>query len=145
MNIRSIYCRLLSLYPAEFRKEFSQEMLWVFEQRAGEHLTNSKSVSFPFLLTEFSSIVKGAYSMRLKSIPSPTRARSSSNLAGPVELSPGYEETSRQHALAIQNMVAAIAKHDFAAARRYSDEEARLKHALRLVEHDASAASQETA
>jgi hypothetical protein len=127
MTIGSFYCRLLWLYPTEFRKQFSEEMLSVFEQKASERCANRKPVPFGFLLIEFSSIVQGAYVMWLKQILSMDRNGAPSDSSTTVELAPDYEEATKQRSLAIQNMVAAIAKHDFIAARRYSDEEARLK------------------
>jgi hypothetical protein len=146
MTISSLYRRLLWLYPAEFRMQFSEEMQCVFEQRARDHFANRKSGGFPFLLIEFSSIVKGASGMWLKSILSKRHTPlSSSHAADPAEFTSGREEAARQRALAIQNMVTAIANHDFVAARRYSDEETRLKRALRRFESDTSEASREIA
>jgi hypothetical protein len=127
MTIGSIYGRLLWLYPAEFRKQFSQEMLSVFEQKASERSANRRAVPFGFLLIEFTSIVQGAYVMWLKQILSMDRNGSPSDSPTTVEPAPDYEEATKQRSLAIQNMVAAIAKHDFVAARRYSYEEVRLK------------------
>jgi hypothetical protein len=84
--------------------------------------------------------------MWLKSIFSKGRTQlSSSHPADPVEFTSGREEAARQRALAIQNMVAAIANHDFVAARRYSDEETRLKRALRRFESDGAEVSREIA
>jgi len=40
------------------------------------------------------------------------------------------EEATKLRNQAIQKMVATIADHDFVSARRFSDEEARLKHVL---------------
>jgi len=146
MTISSLYRRLLWLYPAEFRMQFSEEMQCVFEQRARDHFANRTSGELRFLLIEFSSILKGASGMWLKIIFSKGRTPlSSSHPADSVETTSGREETARQRALAIQNMVTAIANHDFIAARRYSDEETRLKRALRRVESDGPEVSREIA
>jgi hypothetical protein len=37
MGIRDLFRRLLCLYPADFREEFSEEMCRVFERRAEEY------------------------------------------------------------------------------------------------------------
>jgi hypothetical protein len=64
MRLSDAYRSLLSLYPAEFRRLFSEEMLGVFEQRAGDRFSN-RSSSIAFVSREFSSVVKGAYVMWL--------------------------------------------------------------------------------
>jgi hypothetical protein len=43
---QQLVSRLLSLYPADFRKQFSEEMLCVFEQRASERFARSAPVGF---------------------------------------------------------------------------------------------------
>ena len=63
MRFSNTYRILLFLYPADFRRHFSAEMLFVFEQRENEHLTDRGSTPFAFLLTEFWGIMKGAYIM----------------------------------------------------------------------------------
>jgi hypothetical protein len=130
MTTGDFYRRLLSLYPPEFRKQFSEEMVSVFEQRAGERFADRKSASFAFFLTEFSSVMKGAYLMWLTKILPIDRNRPQS---GPAEATTpilSVEEATKQRNIAIRNVVAAIGDHDFINARRYSDEEVRLKHVL---------------
>jgi hypothetical protein len=48
-------------------------------------------------------------------------------------------EAAKQRDAAIQNMVAAIADHDFIDARRYSDAEVRLKNLLHDLQNKALA------
>jgi DNA-binding PadR family transcriptional regulator len=127
---------LLLLYPADFRRQFSAEMLCVFEQRAGEVFANGKSATFAFLLTEFFSIVKGAYTMWFARMLRINRNRlpsqpTSSNLE-PLT----FAEATKQRETAIRNMVASIARHDFSNARRYSDEETRLKNLIHDLARD---------
>ena len=43
MKLIDLYRVLLLLYPADFRQQFSEEMISVFEQRAGERLANRDS------------------------------------------------------------------------------------------------------
>lgn len=134
MATGDFYRHLLWLYPPEFRKQFSEEMVSVFEQRAGELLANRKSVSFVFLLTEFSSIVKGAYVMWLANILPFDRNRSESGSIAATTPILSVDEATKQRDIAIRKMVAAIADHDFVNARRYSDEEVRLKHVLEQLQ-----------
>jgi hypothetical protein len=47
-------------------------------------------------------------------------------------------EAAKQRDAAIQNPVAAIAAHDFINARRYSDEEIRLKNLMHDLQNEAS-------
>jgi hypothetical protein len=128
MTTGDFYRRLLSLYPPEFRQQFSEEMVSVFEQKAGERFADRKSASFAFLLTEFSSVVKGAYLMWLTKILPIDRNRSESRPAEPTAPILSLEQATKQRNIAIRNVVAAIGDHDFLNARRYSDEEVRLKH-----------------
>ena len=130
MSFSNTYRILLLLYPAEFRRQFSAEMICVFEQRGSEYFADRRSATFAFLLTEFFSIVKGAYIMWFAKIL-PVKHN---NL--PLESTPsGHEpitlaEATEQRDAAIKNMVASIAKHDFSNARRYSEEETRLKNLI---------------
>jgi hypothetical protein len=117
----SVYRALLWLYPSDFRQQFSEEMVSVFEQRAGE------AVSIAFFLTEFSALVKGAHVMWFSKILPFRHKQLEFGVAMPML---NAEEVARLRNEAIQKMVAAIADHDFVSARRFSDEEARLNHVL---------------
>jgi hypothetical protein len=124
MRLLDLYRGFLFLYPGDFRRQFSQEMISVFQQRAGE-----RRESLPFFLREFSSIVKGASIMWLAKVLSVNRDPSplEENTTGtPVTVA----ELDSQRQSAIKKMVASIARHDFPNARRYSYEEARLKRML---------------
>lgn len=46
MTTSDFYRLLLSLFPSEFRQQFSEEMVSVFVQRAGERFADRKSASF---------------------------------------------------------------------------------------------------
>lgn len=128
MTTTSIYRTLLCLYPSEFRQQFTEEMVSVFEQRAGERFADKGAVSFAFLLTEFFAIVKGANIMSFSKILPFRREPSESGATTTQALS--ADEAVKLRLEAIQKMVAAIADHDFAAARQYSDEEGRLQRVL---------------
>ena len=130
MRFSNAYRILLFLYPAEFRRRFSAEMLFVFEQSANEAPADRGSASFAFLLTEFSGIMKGAYIMWFaKIIGGNRKSLSQEATTSSIEPLTVAEATKRRDA-AIKNMVASIAKHDFSSARRYSYEETRLKNLI---------------
>jgi hypothetical protein len=131
MRFSNTYRILLYLYPAEFRRRFSAEMLFVFKQRENEHLAERGPAPLAFLLTEFSGIMKGAYIMWFAKILGVHR-KSLSQEATTSNFEPlTVAEATKQRDAAIKNMVASIAKHDFSSARQYSYEETRLKNLIR--------------
>jgi hypothetical protein len=117
---------LIYLYPENFRRQFSEEMISVFERRAGERFVNRKSVSVAFLLSEFCGIVRGASSMWLANLLSGSQESSVSNEVDSIAEPVSIVEVTRQRETAIKNMVAAITRHDFSQARHYSYQEAHL-------------------
>jgi hypothetical protein len=127
MRATDFYRGLLFLYPADFRNQFSGEMISVFEQRAGERFADRNSAPGAFFLIEFLSLLKGAFIMWLAKTLTQHRDPS------PVDASdtPTVEELTKLRATAITKMCASIAEHDFNTARRYSYEEARLRNLLR--------------
>jgi hypothetical protein len=127
MKLSDVYRVLLLLYPADFRSQFSEEMISVFEQRAGERFASRDSQPVAWLVIELLDIVKGAYTMWLTRILPFHRNSSSSDAA---ETSLTVAEVAHRRQVAIKAMCEAIGKHDFINARRYSIEEARLKHLL---------------
>jgi hypothetical protein len=139
VRISNLYRGLLLLYPADFRKQFSEEMLRVFEQRADEHFAKRGSLSVDFVLAEFFSVMKGAYTMWLEKLsriaphPSPTDAVASPDAPATIA------ELKSQRETAIQKMVASIATHDFVDARQYSYEETRLNKLLRRLQNEVCA------
>jgi hypothetical protein len=145
MKLGALYRSLLLLYPAEFRTQFSEEMISVFEQRAGERFANRDSKQVVWLAIEFFSIVKGAHTMWLSSILPIQRNSRSSESALPTEASLTTAELTTRRHVAIKAMCAAIARHDFIHARQHSDEEARLKYLLGEMERGISTAKSRTA
>jgi len=127
--MRSIHLfrAFLYFYPSSFRQQFSEEMILIFEQRAGERFANRKSVSVAFFLREFWGIVKGACSMwwqgLLPGYHKPAEGQEMDLAGDPVSIA----EVAKQRGTAIEKMMAAIARHDFIEARRYSYQEARLQ------------------
>jgi hypothetical protein len=126
MGATDFYRGLLLLYPADFRNQFSGEMISVFEQRAGERFADRNSAPVAFFVIEFLSLLKGAFIMWLAETLTQHRNPSSTPPAPPT-----VEELTKQRATAIKKMCASIAEHDFNTARQYSYEEARLKNLLR--------------
>jgi hypothetical protein len=128
MRVVDLYRGLLFLYPEDFRNQFSEEMISVFQQRASE-----RPGTFDFFVGELSSIAKGACIMWLAKI---LTVNSSPSVAEDVTCTPvTIAELNNQRQTAIRKMVASIAKHDFLNARRYSYEEVRLERILRSLEH----------
>jgi hypothetical protein len=130
MRFSNTYRILLFLYPADFRRHFSAEMLFVFEQRANEPLADRGSAPFVFLLTEFWGIMKGAYIMWFAKIIGANRNRLSQEATTSSFEPLTIAEATKQRDAAIKKMVASIAKHDFSSARQYSYEETRLKNLI---------------
>jgi hypothetical protein len=138
VRISNLYRGLLLLYPTAFRKQFSEEMLCVFEQRASERFANRRYVSVDFVLAEFFSVMKGAYTMWLEKIPlidpHPSRTEAVASPDAPATIA----DLKSQRETAIQKMVASIATHDFVHARQYSYEETRLNKLLRRLQNEGS-------
>ncbi len=140
MKLAHLYRGLLFLYPADFRSQFSEEMVSVFQQRVDEC-----PETLNFLTREFSSIAKGACNVWLAKIltvngnPSPSEAADAT--CSPLTIA----EVNSQRQTAIRMMVASIARHDFLNARRYSNEETRLKLLLHDLESGTQAPETKTA
>jgi hypothetical protein len=134
MKLGDLYRVLLLLYPADFRQQFSEEMISVFEQRTGERLANRDSRPAAWLAIEFLSVVKGAHSMWLTRILPIQRSSSSSDASFSAETPLTIAEVANRRHTAIKDLCTSIAKHDFINARKYSNEEARLKHLLAEME-----------
>jgi hypothetical protein len=126
-----LYRALLQLYPADFRNQFAEEMISVFEQKSHERLENRK---LTWLVSELFSIVKGAHMMWLTKILSIDREPSSPGTALPAETPLTPAEISRRRHAVINDMCASIANHDFINARHYAHEETRLSHLLEKME-----------
>jgi hypothetical protein len=129
MDLFACYRFLLGLYPNDFRSQFSDEMLHVFEQRAHARLAVGKTASITFVISEFFSLLRGAQTMWIEKIL-PLKQRQQIHALAP-EGALSVEELRKLREEAISRMVQAIATHDFPGARRYSEEEVRLKALLR--------------
>jgi hypothetical protein len=128
MNMYAYYRLLLGFYPRDFRREFSEEMLHVFERRVLDLACTGKKAYLVFVVYEFCSLLKGAQAMWIEKIiprrnPPVRKENVPETALDTVELQERREEAARR-------MVQAIATHDFPGARRYSEEEIRLSHLL---------------
>jgi hypothetical protein len=127
MRATDFYRGLLLLYPAEFRNQFSGEMISVFERSVGERFADRNSAPVAFFVIEFLSLLKGASIMWLEK----TLTQRTNPAPADASNTPTVEELTKQRATAIKKMCASIAEHDFNTARHYSYEETRLKNLLR--------------
>jgi hypothetical protein len=139
MRIIHFYRASLWLYPKDFREQFCEEMFSVFEQRAGELFANGRSAPIALVVAELTGIVRGAYIMWMAKILPKNRNTSRSDTDSPTNAPLTIAEIAKQRDAAIQSMVAAIAAHDFINARRYSDDEIRLKTFIHDLQNKASA------
>jgi hypothetical protein len=162
MDVVRCYRILLGLYPGDFRQQFSGEMLHVFEQRASERFAFGKTASIVFVFREFGSLLRGAQTMWMDKVFSTAKQVSKDNLVSDrkkkhvllplffrqekTPIAAGHQtgdansetglssaDIQRLRDAAVNNMVRAIAGHDFPGARHYSAEESRLQRLLREV------------
>jgi hypothetical protein len=101
--MKRVYALFLRLYPREYRDLFGPEVLNVFAAAAEEHRKRGLAEWLRFFITEFSDAIASAARHRVDHI----FARPPRELAGTP----------------LQKMTAAIARHDFIAARRFSIED----------------------
>lgn len=133
-----IYRDLLHLYPAEHRAQFAAEMADVFAARAIERRASGKFEFLWFVLQEFSGVIAGALEVRL--IPRGQDLRTwreaSAVSVEAVESVRQVElEAARRRVQAnVDQMVTAIAGHQFEQARYYAREEEREREYLRTLE-----------
>jgi hypothetical protein len=68
MSFLTCYRFLLGFYPNDFRRQFSEEMLHVFERRARDRLAVGKTASIALVSHEFFSLLRGAQTMWMEKI-----------------------------------------------------------------------------
>jgi hypothetical protein len=128
MSILTCYRFLIGFYPNDFRWQFSDEMLHVFEQRVRDRLALGKTASIAFVSREFFSLLRGAQTMWMEKILPMKQKQQIDALIPEGTLSVAELRKLREEA--INCMVRAIATHDFPGARRYSEDEIRLNQLL---------------
>ena len=137
MKISDLFRRLLCLYPADFRQEFSEEMCQVFEKRAKEY-SRRGTESITFALRELSSIAKGACIMRIPRVLASCRSDSEAVPVFSSKAPADIEEATQLRSEAIKKMVAFIARNDFERARQCSWDEVRLHRLIRQFQGESS-------
>lgn len=65
--MRSVYAKLLYLYPPEFRRDFAEEMTWCFAEASGDCRGGIRRARF--LMREMSGLLQGACEAQLRSVP----------------------------------------------------------------------------
>jgi hypothetical protein len=138
MNILTIYRMLLCLYPNDFRQQFAEEMLEVFRQKNQDFAAVRGPGFVSFAIREFLGLPIGAAGAWMVSImpkkhfvfaipiisdrfPQPTAEEA--RLSTP--------ELQQRHDAIQASMFQAAVSHDFATARSYEAEVARLQLFLR--------------
>ncbi len=101
--MKRLYAFFLGLYPREYRDLFGPEVLGVFAEAADEHRSRGLATWLWFLVTELS----GAFASAARHWVDHIFARPHRELVGTP----------------LEKMTAAIARHDFIAARRFSIED----------------------
>jgi len=101
--MKRFYALFLRLYPREYRDLFGPEVLNVFAEAADEHRSRGLAVWLTFLVVELSGALASA-----------ARHWADYILARPRREFVGTP---------LERMTAAIARHDFVAARRFSIED----------------------
>lgn len=136
MKAATYYRGLLRLYPIDFRQQFSEEMTFVFEQKAQDCFQRGVVSSLPFVFREFVGALKGAQTMWIEKLMFSKMVSSKPRDVQPVaaassEGKPERAELSKLREETVKKMVHAIANHDFAEARRCSDQDRHFTKLLR--------------
>jgi hypothetical protein len=116
MNLHSVYCILLRLYPNDHQASFAAEMLAVFQQAAAERRSQGWIVFLSFVIREVIGLLTGA-------------AAAWRSPSGPDEMLDAQRFLDQSISLTIH----AIAPHDFQGARRYWRQERVARERLRLI------------
>ncbi|HJZ65288.1 MAG TPA: hypothetical protein VKD70_13280 [Candidatus Acidoferrum sp.] len=68
MHLPALYRRLLSLYPADYREEFGDEMAWVFQQAHSDIRRESGFALVIFLARELQGVLVGSACERARGL-----------------------------------------------------------------------------
>jgi hypothetical protein len=118
--LRKAYSILLGLYPIDFRVEFGDEMVTVFQQAAAEHRESGCASLLPFALREMLGLVAGAARARV------SNAAASGDLPFPTDVG----SAERYLEFVSRRLIQAIASHDFPNARFYDGQDRRARALL---------------
>jgi len=135
MNILTVYRVLLCLYPDDFRQQFAEEMLEIFQQRIDDLSTGGGAKFASFGLREFTGLLIGAArEWMAKIMPKKKYFVVSIPIVSKYFPKPTADEAAmstprlqQRHDTAKASMFQAASSHDFAAARAFEAEVARLR------------------
>lgn len=117
------YSMGLMLYPADFRAQFSAEMVAVFEQAAAQRRGRGGTCVLLFFINEMLGLLAGAARERVfrdDAIPAHDDLPFPSDLAG----------AERYQEIVSRRLVRAIAKHEFSNARYYKEQDRKARALL---------------
>jgi|SRR5579871_1015446 len=132
-----IFTLLLKLYPADYRAIFARQMLAAFLESAEDCRHRGRFALFAFVTAECAGLIGGSIREWFVKWTTPRIERQSwmeGAVADPGERLPGpVADAERRVASLVDQMVYAIAHHDFEGARRYSYQERRERENLRRL------------
>ena len=121
MLLRRAYSVSLALYPADFRAQFGSEMVTVFEQAAAQRRGGTRIVLF--FVKEMLGLLVGAAKERLFHDDA---VRAQDDLPFPSDVA----GTERYLEIVSRRLMHAIAKHEFANARYYDQQDRKARALL---------------
>jgi hypothetical protein len=135
MQILMVYRMLLCLYPNDFRQQFAREMLEVFRQKTQDPASDRGPMFASFVLREFIGLAIGAAGAWIgRTMPKNKCFAISIPIISDRFPKPTAEEAGlstselqQRHDAVQTSMFQAAAGHDFATARSYEAEVARLQ------------------
>jgi hypothetical protein len=131
-----IFDVLLRLYPPEYRRAFASEVLTVLEAAHGRCQRKRASSAY-FVLTESFGLIRGAiveWIVKLTSSSYMSEQCLPDHFNNEEVLPTEVMEARKQVELILSQMEHAIANHQFAKARFYSEEERKARENLRLLQ-----------
>lgn len=130
--MKKIYCRFLRFYPADYQATFAYEMRRVFEEAAKERRAAGWSAYLGFAVSELAGLCSAicAEWVARFTVSKPQFACA----AAPVTDMPHeVAEAQRRVNSHVQQMIQAIASHEFEKARFHSKEEQKAREVLHGV------------
>lgn len=128
--MKRTYQFCLLLYPRDYRDQFAEEMILVFEEASAEASSHGWAWQMRFLFGEFAGLVGASVRARIEPrsvVPAP--AQNSTARWVPKDLA----DAQRRVDETIAGMVHAIANHQFERARFFSNQERVARENLRIL------------
>jgi hypothetical protein len=127
--LRKAYSILLRLYPHHFRTQFGGEMIQVFEQAIVEQRKGSRLDLVVFLVREMLGLLAAAAGARLR--------QGRKEAAEPVFPS-DIAGAEKYVVIMSQQVIGAIANHDFPKARLYDQQDRRARALLARLRRESA-------